>query len=303
MQKFWKGAVCIAAVCTLVGGCGNNKTNPVGPNGTVHAFGMIQLAGGTFLMGSNCAVPDAYLERPVHSVALSSFWMDTTEVTQNDYYSLMQVNPSRFANDPMRPVEGVTWYDAVLYCNARSKRDQKDTVYSYQSKTMDSIWCIGLDSVKTDFARNGYRLPTEAEWEFACKAGDTFDYYWGRSYPLQMAADTAAMDSNSVWLHNATSTTALVATKKPNAWGLYDMSGNVCEWCNDNWDMSNNYTDSAATDPAGPETGWVRIIRGSSINDYYSYGDPDYYQRSSIRRSDTPDDKYNHYHGLRCVRR
>jgi sulfatase modifying factor 1 len=231
-------------------------------NATVTPTGMDTIPGGTFQMGdTDTNFPD---EQPVHSVTLSAFYMDKTEVTQADYQALMLVNPSYFKGDSLRPVENVTSFDAVLYCNARSKRDLRDTVYSYTSKTMDSIWCTDLVSINIDYSKNGYRLPTEAEWEYACRAGTTTDYYWGRNYPPTTTADTAAIDSFAIWWHNSNNFTARVGTKLPNAFGLYDMSGNVWEWCND-W--HDNYTSGNQTDPTGPSTGSYRVMRGGSYDD------------------------------------
>jgi formylglycine-generating enzyme required for sulfatase activity len=109
-----------------------------------------------------------------------------------------------------------------------------------------------------DFTKNGYRLPTEAEWEYACRAGSTTDYYWNRSYQSTTHDDTLAIDSNAVWNYYLDGPQQ-GATKLPNAFGLYDMSGNVCEWCNDWW---GSYNAGAQTDPTGPSTGSYRVLRG-----------------------------------------
>jgi len=241
----------------------SNSEGSVTSNGAVLTVnqppsGMVSISGGTFQMG-NTLTSDA---QPVHSVTISAFYMNVTEVTQASYDSLMGVNPSTFTGDLLRPVEMVTWFDAVLYCNARSKRDGKDTVYTFTSITgTPGNGCSDLVGLAVDFSKNGYRLPTEAEWEYACRAGSTTDYYWGRNSPPTTTVDTVAIDSNAVWSHNSGSTTLPVAGKLPNAFGLYDMSGNVWEWCNDWYDAA-YYSSSPSTDPTGPSTGTDRVLRG-----------------------------------------
>lgn len=255
---------------------------------------IISIPGGTFQMGSTYGFMN---EKPVHSVTISAFYMDKTDVTQADYFALMGVNPSYFTGDSLRPVEHLTWFDAVLYCNARSKRDLRDTVYTFTDITGTSgNDCSAFGGLSVDFTKNGYRLPTEAEWEYACRAGTTTDYYWGRNYPPTTAADTAAIDTNAVWNYNSNNTTARVGTKLPNAWGLYDMSGNVWEWCNDWYDYT-YYQSSSSADPTGPSTGSYRVLRGGSWN---SGGNN--YQRSAYRIMNYPYFWYSDV-GFRCVHR
>jgi formylglycine-generating enzyme required for sulfatase activity len=242
------------------------------------------ISGGTFQMGdTNTSIPD---KQPVHSVTVSAFYMDTTEVTQLDYNALMGVNPSFFTGDPQRPVESMTWFDLVLYCNARSKRDLQDTVYTFTSITgKPGNGCSDLGGLAVDFTKNGYRLPTEAEWEYACRAGSTTDYYWGTT-----------IDNNYGWYDSDFSdTTHPVATKLPNAWGLYDMSGNVWEWCND-WYSSSYYSVSPSTDPAGPSAGINRVSRGGS------WIDPGINFTSARRNCISPASQLR-VSGFRCVRR
>lgn len=276
--------------------CG--KSNPVGPGNSIHKpVGMKQLLGGTFQMGQTNPDFDclgcSYTEQPVHSVTISSFYMDITEVTQADYFALMKVNPSYFTSDSERPVEGVTWFDAVLYCNARSKRDGKDTVYAYTGITgIPGNGCTNLSNLLIDFSKSGYRLPTEAEWEYACRAGSTTDFYWGRNYPPATLGDTLTIDSNAVWPHNSGGTTRPVGSKKPNAWGLYDMSGNVFEWCND-WDGF--YSSGAQTNPKGADTSDFRVMRGGSWFDFTRY------LRSAARFGESPDLHGASNVGFRCV--
>jgi formylglycine-generating enzyme required for sulfatase activity len=252
--------------------------------------GMVHITGGNFQMG-NTLFP---YDQPVHAVTVSAFYIDASEVTQADYLALMSVNPSSF-KDSLQPVELVTWYDAALYCNARSKHDNLDTVYSF-SATLGNPGNgdSGLTNLAANYTKNGYRLPTEAEWEYACGGGTTSNYYWGGNYPPKTSADTAAIDNNSVWTHNSPEyAPARVGTKLPNPFGLYDMIGNVGEWCTDGF---TGYTGTSQTDPIGPvPTGGFGIWRGGS------YFDSDDYLLSSRRHLLFPAGRGNNV-GIRCVR-
>lgn len=259
-------------------------------------FVMVPIPAGVFLMGS-IAGSD---EQPVHSVALSAFKMAAMDITQELYQAAMGVNPSYYGGDTSktRPVEYVTWFDAALFCNALSKAAGKDSVYAYTAVTgTPGNGCSDLAGISCDTSKNGYRLPTEAEWEYACRAGSTTDYYWGGSYPPQTHADTVNMDSNAVWYHNS-GMTQPVGSKKPNAWGLYDMSGNVWQWCND-WYGA--YPGAAQTNPAGPAGGSFRVLRGGSFFIYGDAGSP----RSACRGSMEPDFRYQlvNVTGFRVARR
>jgi formylglycine-generating enzyme required for sulfatase activity len=239
----------------LLWGCGSGLPGP-------HDFltYMVHIAGGTFQMGSGgIGFPD---EQPVHTVTVYGFYMDRSEVTQADYESRMNTNPSYFTGDSLRPVESVTWFDAVLYCNARSRQESKDTVYTYTSVIgTPGNGCSGLEGFDADFSKNGFRLPTEAEWEYACRAGEAADYYWGDSHPPAAADDTAAIDAQAVWNHNSNGSTARAGSKESNGLGLYDMAGNVWEWCGD-WYGS--YPAGSQTNPSGPSGGSSRVCRGGS---------------------------------------
>lgn len=251
-------------------------TPPTHPTGMV----LISAAGNSFQMGSENGESD---EQPVHTVSFTyNFFMDTTEVTQKDYETLLGVNPSNWQGDNL-PVEQCNWYDAVLYCNARSKRDGRDTVYSYSSILGTPGNGCTLSGLVIDLSKKGYRLPTEAEWEYVCRAGTTTDYYWGGG----TIGDYAWYDSNSG------GKTHDVATKLPNSYKLYDMSGNVWEWCND-WYGADYYSSSPGTDPTGPASGSDRVDRGGSWFIMESH------LRSAIRARDGPVNGSYDY-GFRCV--
>jgi formylglycine-generating enzyme required for sulfatase activity len=222
---------------------------------------MKDIPAGTFAMGSDSSVD--YGAQPPHQVTLSAFAMQETEVTQEQYLAVTGTNPSNFntgTDASLRPVETVSWYDALKYCNALSLVSGLTAVYD------TSAWTA-------DFSKTGYRLPTEAQWEYACRAGSITEYWWG--------PDTNGMGTRTWSSYNSGGTTQPVATKLANTYELYDMTGNVWEWCND-W--YGTYTAEAATDPTGPSTGAYRVLRGGSCyyfsDDFRSafryYGNPDY---------------------------
>jgi len=203
---------------------------------------MVSVTGGTFDMGSTSGYSD---EEPVHSVTVSGFSISTTEVTQGLYEEVMGSNPaSSFGVGDTYPVYNVSWYDAVDFCNALSDLEGFDRCYTVN----------GTD-VTCDFTRNGYRLPTEAEWEFAARGGNASNWY------TYAGSDTVG-DVAWYW-YNSNSATHPVGTKAPNELGLYDMSGNLWEWCWD-WYDAYYYDVSPSSGPAGPSSGSYRVKRGGS---------------------------------------
>jgi formylglycine-generating enzyme len=201
-------------------------------------------------------------EQPVHQVALSPFFVDSTEVSQEEYMFLMKTNPS-FARNPSYPAECVTWFDAVLFCNARSKFDGFDTVYSYSAIVGKyGNQCADLVNLKINIDVVGYRLPTEAEWEYMCDGGASEAYWWG--------TDSLQAGTYAWFAGNSSAMVQVIANKKPNKFGIYDAAGNVWEWCND-WYQQDYYEqcDSQGTsiDPSGPAGGIARVIRGGSWRD------------------------------------
>ncbi len=233
---------------------------------------MSLIPAGSFQMGSNAGSED---EKPVHAVRLNSFWIDRYEVVQEEFRKYQISDPSHFKG-VRQPLEQINWTDAALYCNERSLAEGLTPCYD------EETWACSADA-------NGYRLPTEAEWEYACRAGTTGDYSFGNA---------GALDEHAWHAGNSGGTTHPVGQKKPNPWGLYDMHGNVAEWCNDRY-TKDYYQTSDAANPCGPAEGQERVLRGGAWN-----SSPESC-RSSYRASDPAIDDTclaNDAIGFRCVR-
>jgi formylglycine-generating enzyme required for sulfatase activity len=277
--------VCITLL-TLLAGCSAQTADrppeaaPAAPSTgpqrmtTKTGVEIVRLPGGQFTMGDAAGEDD---ERPAHVVHISGFWIDANEVTQQSFRSLIGKNPARYVG-PDRPVERVPWLMAIQYCNMRSAREGLKP-------------CYDLATQQCDFSANGYRLPTEAEWEYACRAGTTTGWSFG--------SEETALPKHAWFKANAGKGTHPVREKTPNPWGLYDMHGNVAEWCHDFYQET--YTPGEATDPRGPTAGEQRVLRGGSWNTGADVC------RSAARRSEAPafadacfgSDTF----GFRCVRR
>lgn len=226
----------------------------------------VLVEGGTFSMGNDSGDPD---EKPVHNVTLSNFYISRYEVTQEEWIAVMGSNPSSFTTNPAnkekqanRPVEQVSWYDAVLYCNTRSSKEGLTPCYSLNGTTNPVMWGPSplenrnsqWDSITCDMNANGYRLPTEAEWEYAARGGKKSKNY---SYSGLNSIDAVAWYED-----NSNQRTHEVGKKKANELGIYDMTGNVWEWC---FDKYGEYPKGAVNNPTGGlNPGKERILRGGS---------------------------------------
>jgi formylglycine-generating enzyme required for sulfatase activity len=200
---------------------------------------MVWIRPGSFAMGSPSFEVDRQSnEGPQMSVTISwGFWMGAREVAQGEYLSLMNTNPSFFTGDLTRPVEQVSWNDATNYCATLTQ------------------WERTAGRIPANWA---YRLPTEAEWEYAARAGTLTRFYYGDD------SGYTGLDNYAWYPGNSSSTTHPVAEKAPNAWGLYDMAGNVWEWCQD-W--AGTYPGGSLINPQGPSSGSNRVFRGGGWAD------------------------------------
>jgi formylglycine-generating enzyme required for sulfatase activity len=287
---------------------------PQAPTPAVPA-GMVLIPAGRFQMGDSFGEGDSD-ERPVHTVTVSAFYMDVHEVTKalwdkvatwaaaNGY----DLKPGDgYGKAPNHPVCNVTWYEAVKWCNARSEREGLTPAY-YTSSAKTTVYRTGKLDIQADWVRwdAGYRLPTEAEWERAARGGCE-----GRRFPW-CDADTithsrANYESSSAYSYDTSPTrgghptyetggypyTSPVGSFAPNGYGLYDMAGNVREWCWD-WYSSDYYSSSPGTDPRGPGSGSYRVLRGGSW--YFNAS----YCRVADRDFDWPDFDGS-YLGFRAV--
>jgi formylglycine-generating enzyme required for sulfatase activity len=230
-------------------------TTPSGGfDGPLPGMRFVALPGGTFTMGSPASEAGRYADEVPHQVTLSPFAIMTTEVTQAQWQAVMGTNPSIYKGAD-RPVESVSWHDVQEFIRQLNRRDP------------------GHD----------YRLPTEAEWEYACRAGSTGRWCFGD--------DEGRLGEYAWYAANAGGETRKVALKRPNAWGLYDMHGNVWEWCSDWYGPYG----SSVRDPQGPGSGSYRVLRGGY---WYSSAAA---LRCARRYSVTPSSAYN-YIGFRLCR-
>ncbi len=206
---------------------------------------MVFITGGSFQMGDTFNDGDADIDEvPVHTVSVNSFIMSKYEVTQKEFESYMNYNPSDFKGHNL-PVTNLDWLEVMKFCNKKSESEGLTPCYKID----------GWDNTICNFESDGYRLPTEAEWEYAAKGGEKGSIY--------KYAGSNDVESVAWYQKNSNGTTHNVGTKKPNELGIYDMNGNVSEWCWDAYKID-YYKNSPSDNPHGPAFKGKPVRRGGS---------------------------------------
>ncbi|OGV45259.1 MAG: hypothetical protein A2X46_14745 [Lentisphaerae bacterium GWF2_57_35] len=275
--------------------------------------GLVFVPAGLFQMGD--ALGDGGNdERPVHPVTVSAFYIgafETTKAEWDEIYAWSETNGYAITNAGLakatnHPVHGVNWFSAVQWCNARSENEGLTPCYSVSG----SVYRTGQYVPACNWSANGYRLPTEAEWEKAARGGsigrrfpwnspDEIRHDWANYFAVSNDPpyDTSLTEGwNPLFTNGLPAYTSPVGSFSANGYGLYDVAGNVWEWCFD-WEEYDYYSTSPSTDPRGPASGVARVLRGGSWDDGRADG-----CRVADRFSCYPQFYINRYNGFRVVR-
>lgn len=239
-------------------------TLSVSEKGADIGMDMVLVRGGSFRMGGK-----GDDEKPLHKVTLSRYYIGKTEVTQEQWNAVMDRNPSCFKGENL-PVDNVSWFDAIEFCNRLSILDSKEPVYSINGHTNPDFWKVSSrsgSSVIMNSSANGYMLPTEAEWEYAARGGQRSTKSLFRGYKYNYSGSNS-IDDVAWYTQNSEKSTRQAGSKQPNQLGIYDMSGNVWEWC---WDWYGKYSRKPQNDPKGPASGRGRVLRGGAWDSVNSH--------------------------------
>lgn len=246
----------------------------------------VRIPGGRFLMGSPASEPGRSRSETQHPVEVSTFLLDRFLVTQDQWQAVMGRNPSYFNGGGRLPVEGATWYDCIEFCNRQSRAEGRTPCYSYLGRGTDpAAWPRDWkhrahDLIVCDWQADGYRLPTEAEWEYACRAGTNAATPFGPNLSSREADFNGEHPYRQAPRGPNLKATTPVGSYPANAWGIFDPVGNISQWC---WDWWGEYPQGLQKDPRGPgpQSGH-RVYRGGS---WFSFGED---LRSANRFHDAP---------------
>jgi formylglycine-generating enzyme required for sulfatase activity len=251
--------------------------------------GYVFIPVGSFMMGSPGGEMARRSDETLHRVKLThAFFLQSTEVTRQQWEEVRTWAKDHGYEDipdtgkdnglsKNHPITGLSWFDAVKWLNAFSEKEGFDPVYFVGNRVFRKGLSMGVEA---DWGADGYRLPTEAEWEYACRAGTETAFYTGKISYIGPTPLDPNLDAAGWYWGNSGGKLHPVGQKSPNAWGLYDMIGNVWEWC---WDWHGKYDSTRSDDPKGPDSGTVRIFRGGSWNDFPRNS------RAAFRGGDDPD--------------
>ncbi|MDO5115647.1 MAG: SUMF1/EgtB/PvdO family nonheme iron enzyme [Synergistaceae bacterium] len=214
---------------------------------------MVMIKGGSFRMGSPAAEAWREKDERPHSVTVSDFRISKYEVSQSEYRALMGDRAFTFSGGEL-PADGISWHDAVRYCNALSAKEGLTPAYR-----------INGEEVSWDRDADGYRLPTEAEWEYACRAGTATPFSSGENVTTDQANYYGSYPYADFPSGEYRGATVSVKSFAANPLGLHNMHGNVWEWC---WDRYGEYGADGAKDPSGAQSGRYRVMRGGGWNDF-----------------------------------